>query len=81
MVGMTVQQYVRNRDDGFSLIEVLVAMIVVVPAVIGAAGMVTLAAIVHDANRIAEALFLPLGNLFWGALIVFAAAEVLGVLS
>ena len=44
MAGMTVQQHVRNRDDGFSLIEVLVAMIVVVPAVIGAAGMVTLAA-------------------------------------
>jgi prepilin-type N-terminal cleavage/methylation domain-containing protein len=41
---MTVQQEVRNRDAGFSLIEVLVAMIVVVPAVVGAAGMVTLAA-------------------------------------
>ncbi len=44
MAGMAVQEHVRNRDDGFSLIEVLVAMIVVVPAVIGAAGMVTLAA-------------------------------------
>ena len=44
MSGVTVQLNVRDRDDGFSLIEVLVAMIVVVPAVIGAAGMVTLAA-------------------------------------
>ena len=39
------------RDDGFSLIEVLVAMIVVVSAVVGAAGMVIVAACaVRDAR-------------------------------
>jgi len=59
MVGMTVQQHVRNRDDGFSLIEVLVAMIVVVPAVIGAAGMVTLAACaIRDARLESTAIVL-----------------------
>jgi prepilin-type N-terminal cleavage/methylation domain-containing protein len=40
-----------DRDAGFSLIEVLVAMIVVVPAMVGAAGMATVAACaVRDAR-------------------------------
>lgn len=33
------------------------------------------------ANRIAERLLLPLGNLFWGALILLYAAVVLGIIS
>lgn len=56
---MTVQQGAGNRDAGFSLIEVLVAMIVVVPAVVGAAGMVTLAACaIRDARLESTAIVL-----------------------
>ncbi|HKW01212.1 MAG TPA: prepilin-type N-terminal cleavage/methylation domain-containing protein [Vicinamibacterales bacterium] len=56
---MTVEQEARNRDAGFSLIEVLVAMIVVVPAVIGAAGMVTIAACaIRDARLESTAIVL-----------------------
>ena len=59
MAGMRVQQHVRYRDDGFSLIEVLVAMIVVVPAVIGSAVMVTLAACaIRDARLESTAIVL-----------------------
>lgn len=45
------QEKKQDRDDGFSLIEVLVAMMVTVPAVVGAAGMVIVAAcLVRDAR-------------------------------
>ena len=48
---MTCKQQVQDRDEGFSLIEVLVAMMVTVPAVVGAAGMVVVAACaVRDAR-------------------------------
>jgi prepilin-type N-terminal cleavage/methylation domain-containing protein len=56
---MTVEQEARNRNAGFSLIEVLVAMVVVVPAVVGAAGMVTLAACaIRDARLESTAIVL-----------------------
>src|SRR5262245_26806537 len=49
----------NDRDDGFSLIEVLVAMIVAVPAIMGAAGMVAVAACaVRDARMESTAIVL-----------------------
>jgi len=39
----------------------------------------TLATIDYLANRIADKLFLPLGNLFWSALVIIAAVQALGL--
>jgi len=56
---MTNQPQETDRDDGFSLIEVLVAMIVAVPAIVGAASMVAVAACaVRDARMELDAVVL-----------------------